>query len=157
GASWDGSARVWDASSPYRRWSSAPVGKSCNIGLGAEPDGRFVAVGCRDLPTEIWDTAHDQLLTKLPGVTPVPGDDFAPASPAISTAGDRAAIARGSTVQVYELPAGRLLRTIIHGAPVSAVAFGGAGSDLVTGDVGGSLIVTRDAGTTLELKASAGI
>jgi eukaryotic-like serine/threonine-protein kinase len=157
GASWDGSARVWDASSPYRRWSSAPVGESCSMGLGAAVDERFVAVGCRDLPTQIWDTAHDQRLAKLPSVTPVPGDDFASAAPAVSATGDRAAIARGSDVQVYELPGGRLLRTIAHAAPVSAVAFGGLGRDLVTGAVDGSLIVTRDAGATLALTASGAI
>jgi len=90
-------------------------------------------------------------------VTPVPGDDFASAAPAVSATGDRAAIARGSTVQVYELPGGRLLRTIAHAAPVSAVAFGGLGRDLITGAVDGSLTVTRDTGATLELTGSGAI
>jgi WD40 repeat protein/serine/threonine protein kinase len=157
GASWDGSARVWDARPPYRRWSSAPAGNACNIGLGAEPDDRFVAVGCDDLPTRVWDTAQDQLIAELPGVTPVPGDDFLPAFPAVSTAGDRAAIARGDVVQVYELPGGRLLRTIAHGAPVTAVAFARGGNDLVTGAVDGSLIVTHDGGAPLVLRAPGGI
>ena len=157
GASWDGSARVWDASSPYRRWASTPAGDVCNTGLGIEPDTRFVAVGCDDLPTRIWDTAHDQRIAELPSVTPVPGEDFLPAFPAVSATGDRAAIARGSSVQVFELPDGRLLRTIAHDAPVSAVAFGGTGSDLVTGAVDGSLIVTRDGSSPLVLRASGGI
>ncbi|HEX3473653.1 MAG TPA: protein kinase [Kofleriaceae bacterium] len=157
GASWDGTARVWDASSPYRRWASSPAGTTCNIGLGARPDTRFVAVGCSDLPTQVWDTAHDQRIAELAGATPGPGDDFLPAAPAVSVLGDRAAIARDRVVQVFELPGGRLLRTISHGAPVSAVAFAGAGTDLVTGAVDGSLIVTRDRGAGLVLRASGGI
>ena len=115
GASWDGTARVWDAKAPYRRWSSPPISDDCGLVSSLEPDRRFVAVGCIDHPTRIWDTAHDQLLAELPSVTQVDGD-FASAFPAVSAAGDRAAIARGNTVEVYELPGGRLLRTIAHGA-----------------------------------------
>ena len=156
GASWDGTARVWDASPPFRRWSSARAGKDCNIGMGAEPERRFVAVACQDLPTRVWDTAHDQLLAELPAVTAMPGEDFLPASPAVSTTGDRAAIAHGSAVQVHELPGGRLLRTIAHGAPVSAVAFSGQGRDLITGAVDGSLIITRDGSDPLVVRTSGG-
>jgi serine/threonine protein kinase/WD40 repeat protein len=156
GASWDGSARVWDASSPYRRWTSAPVSEDCNIGMGAEPDARFVAVGCSDHTTDVWDTTHGQLLARLPSVTPVPDEDFLPAAPAVSVTGDRTAIARGNTVELYELPGGRLLRTVTHGAPVSAVAFASTGRDLVSGAVDGSLIVSRD-GASLGLRASGGI
>ncbi|HEX4417285.1 MAG TPA: protein kinase [Kofleriaceae bacterium] len=155
GASLDGTARVWDATPAYRRWRSLPVGDNC--GLNSEPDRRFVAVGCKDRPTRVWDTARGQLLAELPGVTPVAGD-FASASPAVSGAGDRAAIARGHAVDVYELPGGRLLRTIVHGAAVNAVAFGGTttGRNVVSGAVDGSLLVTRDDGSRLALPAAPG-
>jgi hypothetical protein len=43
--------------------------------------------------------------------------------------GDRAAIARGKTVEIYELPGGQLLRTIRHPATVNAVAFAITGHD----------------------------
>jgi len=76
-------------------------------------------------------------------VTPVVGD-FTSAFPAVDASGDRAAIARGNTVEIYELPGGRLLRTIRHSAPINAVAFGPAGHDLVSGATDGSLLVTRD-------------
>jgi len=142
GASWDGAALVWDAASPYRRWSSPPISDDCGHISSLEPDRRFVAIGCRDA-TRVWDTAHDQLLAELPSVTPVNGD-FASAFPAVSSAGDRAAIARGRTVEIYELPGGRLLRTIRHPALVSAVAFADIGHDLVSGALDGSLIITRD-------------
>ena len=155
GASWDGTARVWDATSPYRRWSSPPVSDDCGLVTSPEPDRRFVAVGCRDHATRVWDTARDQLLAELPSVTQVDGD-FTSAFPAVSSAGDRAAIARGNTVEVYELPGGRLLRTIAHGAPVNAVAFASTGRDIVSGAVDGSLLVTRDDGAVLALPTSAG-
>ena len=90
-------------------------------------------------------------------MTLVPGD-FTSAYPAVSFAGDRAAIARGSDVEVYELPAARLLRTIRHGAPVNAVAFAATGHDIVSGATDGSVIIARDNGALTTLPtSSAGI
>ncbi|MEO7729902.1 MAG: protein kinase, partial [Kofleriaceae bacterium] len=142
GASWDGTARVWDAASPYRRWSSAPIGEVCNVG-GGSPDRRFVGVACRGLPTRVWDTANDTLLAELPSTTAVRAGDYLPAPLAVSEGGDRAAIAQGEVADVYELPGGRLLRRVRHGVRVTAVAFAGAGRDLVTGAADGSVLVTR--------------
>jgi WD40 repeat protein/serine/threonine protein kinase len=155
GASWDGTARVWDATAPYRRWSSPPVNDECGLVSSLEPDRRFIAVSCMDHPTRIWDTAHAQLLAELPSVTLV-GGDFASAFPAVSAAGDRAAIARGNTVEIYGVPGGRLLRTIAHGAAVNAVAFASTGGDLISGAVDGSLLVTRDDGALLTLPTASG-
>jgi len=155
GASLDGTARVWDASSPYRRWNSPPIAEDCGLGTSPEPDRRFIAVGCRDHVIRVWDTSSDQLLAELPSVSHVNGD-FPPAFPAVSDAGDRAAIARGNAVEVYELPGGRLLHTIAHGAPVNAVAFAATGRDIVSGSVDGSLLVTHDNGATLTLPSPAG-
>lgn len=155
GASWDGTARIWDATAPYHKWSSAPVSDDCGLVTSLEPDRRFLAVGCRNHPTRVWDTAHDQLLAELPSVTPA-GGDFESAYPAVSAEGDRAAIARGNTVDVYELPGGHLLRKIAHAAPVSTVAFTASGRDIVSGAVDGSLLVTRDNGAALSLPASSG-
>ena len=157
GASWDGTARVWDASSPYRRWSSTPSGSACDVGLRSEPDRRFVAVGCGDLSTRVWDTAHDRLVAELPSVTRIEGGGFTSAAAAVSAAGDRAAIARGSVVEVYELPGARLLRTIRHAASVSSVAFATTGTDLITGAIDGSLLISRADGSQLALQASGGI
>lgn len=157
GASWDGTARVWDATSPYRRFSSPPLSDDCGLITSLEPDRRFIAIGCRDRATRIWDTARDQLLAELPPVTPVDGD-FASAYPAVSFAGDRAAIARGNTVEVYELPSRRVVRTITHSAALNAVAFASTGHDLVSGAVDGSLLVTRDGYDPIALPvAAAGI
>jgi WD40 repeat protein/serine/threonine protein kinase len=155
GASWEGTAQVWDATSPYRRWSSPPVAADCGLVASLEPDGRFLAIGCRDHATRIWDTSRDQLVAELPSVTPV-ARDFTSAFPAVSTAGDRAAIARGDTVEVYELPSRRLVRVIRHGAAVNAVAFAPAGHDLVSGATDGSLLVTRDGREPIALPTSVG-
>lgn len=88
-------------------------------------------------------------------MTEVDGD-FGSAFPAVSAAGDRAAIARGNTVEVYELPGGRKLTTIVHHAAVNAVAFASTGRDIVSGAIDGSLLVTRDNGALLVLPTSAG-
>lgn len=155
GASWDGTARIWDATSPYGRWSVAPISDNCGTVTGAEPDGRFVAASCGEHGTRIWDTANGRLLAELPTVTDVPGD-FTSASPAVSKMGDRAAIARGNWVEIYDVPSRKLLKKVVHEAPVNAVAFGPSGRDLVSGAIDGSLIVTRDNGSQLRLPRSNG-
>jgi WD40 repeat protein len=155
GASWDGTARIWDATSPYRRWSVPPISDDCGLIMSLEPDRRFVAVGCGSQATRIWDTSRDQLLAQLPSVTQVDGD-FATAYPAVSAAGDRAAIAHGNALEVYELPGGRLLRTIAHGTAVTAVAFASTGHDIISGSVDGSLLVTRDDQAPISLPAASG-
>jgi len=155
GASLDGTARIWDTTSPYRRWGIPPVMDDCGLGPSPEPDRRFIAVGCRDHATRVWDTAHDRLIAELPSGTPVRGN-FLSAPPVVSSAGDRAAIARGNVVEVYGLPGDQLLRTIAHGAPVSAVAFAPTGRDVISGATDGSLLITRDGGARVEPPASPG-
>jgi WD40 repeat protein/serine/threonine protein kinase len=157
GASWDGTVRMWDATPLYRRWGSLPIADDCGLTTSLEPDGRFVAVRCGDQNTRVWDTAHDRLLAELPSVTQVSGD-FTSAYPAVSASGDRAAIARGNAVEVYELPSRHLLRTVAHGAAVDTVAFASTGHDLVSGAIDGSVLVTRDSGAQILLPpSSAGI
>jgi len=90
GASWEGTARIWDATSPYLRWSSPPISDDCGLVSSLEPDHRFIAIGCGDRNTRVWDTAQDRLLAELPSVTPIDGG-FASAFPAVSSAGERAA------------------------------------------------------------------
>jgi len=153
GASWDGTARVWDAASPYRRWSSPPIGPECDTMDSLEPDRRFIAVACRNHATRVWDTARGKLVAELPEVTNVAGDYYA-AFPALTADGDRAAIARGNTVEVYALPTGQLIRTIVHPAAVNAVAFAAAGHELVSGALDGSLLVTRDGRDPIALPRS---
>ncbi len=155
GASWEGTARVWDATSPYRRWSSPPIATNCGLATSLEPDRRFIAIGCRDRNTRVWDTERDQLLAELPSVTQVDGD-FASAFPAVSAAGDRAAIARGNTVEVYELTNSQLVRVIRHSAAVNAVGFAPEGHDLVSGATDGSLLVARDGREPIALPPSEG-
>ena len=155
GASWDGTARLWDATPTYRRWSSSPISDDCAVATSLEPDGRFIAIGCVGRSTRVWDTSHDRMLAELPGM-PSSAGDFAPALPAVSADGERAAVARGNVVEVYELPGGALLRRIRHSAPVTTVAFATAGWDLVSGAADGSVLVTRDGRAEVALPRSAG-
>jgi WD40 repeat protein/serine/threonine protein kinase len=155
GASWDGTARVWDVTSPYRRWSTPEIGKECDTAESSVPDQQFIALSCRDHGTYVWDTARDELLAKLPSVTSVEGD-YSSGFPAVTAAGDRVAIPRGNTVEVYALPSGYLLRTVFHTAAVSAVAFAPASHELVSGAVDGSLQVTRDQSEPVALPKSPG-
>ncbi|MEO7731545.1 MAG: protein kinase [Kofleriaceae bacterium] len=155
GASWDGTARVWDATAPYRRWSTAEIGPDCDTAESLVPDQRFVALSCRDHGTHVWDTASGEVLAKLPSVTTPEGNDSSP-FPAVTATGDRAAIPRGNTVEVYALPSGYLLRTVSHAAAVTAVAFATGSHELVSGAVDGSLLVTRDESEPVALPRSPG-
>jgi WD40 repeat protein len=153
GASWDGTARIWDATAPYRRWSSSPMRDDCGLARSLEPDRRFLAVACRDRPTRIWDTARDQLIAELPGLTLSDGD-FPFVLPAVSVDGDRAAVGRDDQVEVYDLPSARVQRTVQHRARVHAIAFAGSGRDLISGAIDGSVIVTRENGSVTAMPAS---
>jgi WD40 repeat protein/serine/threonine protein kinase len=157
GASWDGTARVWNAASPYRRWASAPIGPDCNNEESLVPDQRYIALACPNHGTRVWDTSRGEQIAELPEVTSVEGD-YSSAFPALTAAGDLAAIARGKTVEVYAIPSGQLIRTIVHPAAVNAVAFASSGHDLVSGAVDGSLLITRGERDSVTLAAaSAGI
>lgn len=140
-ASWDGTARIWDARSPYRQWSAARQSSGFGLFGGVEPDGRYMAIACPGCATRVWDTARDQLLAELPEVAGPGGDSPVP-FPAVSAAGDRTAIARGSAVELYALPGATLVRTVAHVAPVTALAFTPDG-ELVSGDAAGSVLVTH--------------
>ena len=153
GASWDGTARVWDAGAPYRRWASDPIGTDCDNEESLVPDQRYIALSCRNHGTRVWDTARGELIAELPEVTSVEGD-YPSAFPAVTTAGDLAAIARRNTVEVYALPSRQLIRTIVHPAAVNAVAFASSGHDLVSGAVDGSLLITRGESDPVALSAA---
>lgn len=140
-ASADGTARVWSSNSPYRQWSAAPIGTGYGLFGGGVPDGRYLAIACPGCATRVWDTTRDHLLTELPPVT-APSPDAPVTFPAVSASGNRAAIACGTAANVYELPAGRLVRSIEHTAPVTALAFG-PGGELVSGDAGGVVLMAR--------------
>jgi len=119
-----------------------------------EPDKKILALHCKNFPTQIWDTAHGQLLASLPNVTTATSGDLGSARPAVSASGDLAAIARGNFVQVYTLPGGELKRTIVHNAPVTTVAFAATGHDIVSGGLDGSLLVAHDNGVLFLLPVS---
>jgi WD40 repeat protein len=152
-ASWDGTARIWDTERPYLRWATQPLGPACGSLLRDEPDRRFIAVACGTRDTTVWDT-HDpagpKVLAKLPAPTPAPANYLSPA-PAVNVAGDRAAIANGNTVTIYELPGGHVVRVVHHDAAVTSVAFGASGRDLVTGGIDGLLVVTPDGRASIEV------
>lgn len=142
GASSNGLAHIWDATPLYRRWTAPPIADNCDISAAPAPDGRFVAIGCTGHPTRVFDTAHDRLIASLPEVTNAHIGEFATVFPVVSSDGDRAAIIRDRTAQMFRLSDQALLRTIDHPTLVSAVAF--SGHELVSGDTGGTVLITGD-------------
>jgi WD40 repeat protein len=145
GASRDGTAHVWSINSPYLRWSSPEVDRDCGTDVTPEHDRRFLVVGCGP-QTRVWDTASDTLLATLPGIDP-PEPLLNWALPVISAEGDLSAIARGNLVRLYELPSGRLARTVEHAARVTTMRFSSRGHALITGAEDGTLVITPDVRT----------
>jgi eukaryotic-like serine/threonine-protein kinase len=154
-ASQDGTVTVWDATPLYQRWASPPIDPECIAFPGLDEDRAFIAVDCGRHGTYVWDTAHDRLVGRLPGATD-PRGDFQAASPVVSAAGDRAAIAVGNTVAVYDLPSLQVARTITHADSVTAVAFAPDGHDLISASGDGGVLVTRDGREPLALRSVAG-
>jgi WD40 repeat protein len=138
----EGAAYIWDASSQYRTWSSAPIAEECGSFASLEPGARFSAVSCAGRRTQIWDTQHSQLVAELPPTLSVP--------PAISADEEIAALVDGDVVNLYALPGGRHLRTVHHNARVTAIAFSPSGHELVSGADDGSLHVEGQRSAELE-------
>jgi WD40 repeat protein len=152
-ASVDGIAHVWPVHDSYRRFSSPPRGKGCGTDVVPREDARFLAVSC-ETGAQIWDTANDRLLAELPGPHPLPPipDPY----PAVTSVGDRAALALGNAVTVFALPGGAPVRTIEHPDLVRTLAFAPAGRDLLTASADGTLFVVRDGQAAMALSASGG-
>jgi len=141
GATWDGLAWVWSAVAPYQRYTAPEQAEICGLIGGAVPDGRYQAVSCVGHPTRVWDTARDRLLAELPAIE---DGDRVP-YPVVSEDGDRVAIAHGAAAEVYELPGGRLVRSVRHEAAVTALAF--SGDELVSASADGVVLATRGEGS----------
>jgi WD40 repeat protein/serine/threonine protein kinase len=154
GASWDGTARIWDARPSYRRWTSKTIGRECGVGVRPDDDRKLLAVSCGDAGTHVWDTSRDALVAELPGTTAV-GGWFNSATAVISAASNLVAIPRGSVVELYHLPSGRHARTVTHESPVTSIAFASQGDVLVSGSTDGAVLVTGGGLALTSLPSSA--
>jgi WD40 repeat protein/serine/threonine protein kinase len=143
GASWDGTARVWNATSPYRRWGSQPIGRDCGNSVRPNEDGRYVAVSCTEHGTKVWDTMLDKLLAELPSSIKNEGRFNSPVA-AVSAEGDLVAVPLGKLVALYRLPGGAPAGQIVHATSVTALGFAAGGHTLVSASVDGALKITRD-------------
>src|SRR5262249_54832919 len=136
--------------SRYLQWDTPAIGEDCGRTVSADDDRRFLAINCPGRGAEVWDTAHGRRLAELPSAVAAPGL-LLPAAIAVSSAGDRAAVAVGNDAEIYALPGGHRLRSVHHGDVVTTLAFARAGHDLVSGSRDGSLQITRDGAEPFEL------
>ena len=155
GASWDGTARIWDARAPYQRQIGAPIAAGCGLVGGAAPDARVVAIACPGYPTRIADTGAGIALADLQPVSAPAG--FEPVFPAVSSDGALVAIARGNAAELHVMPGGMTVHVAMHDAPVTAIGIG-AGGAMASGGEDGSVLLTLPGADPVDLApASAGI
>ncbi len=140
-AGWDGTARVWDASSGQSLFA-IPVPDAPNLyAIAFTPDGKRLITA--DMTTRVWDAVTGAALGTLPGHTGrVNAVAVSPDGRLVATAGsDR-------TVRLLDLSTMRLVRVLTgHTGPVRSVAFVPGGRQLVSASMDGSARIwsTEDA------------
>jgi WD40 repeat protein len=127
-ASIEGWVRLWDITTGQRTALGFCV--SCNACFS--PDGKRLAIACRDGTVELWDvTVGQRLLTLRGDADAVHGVSFSPDGKRLASAG------QDGTVKLWDVAAGVAVLTLNgHTGPVHSVCFSPDGKRLAS--VGGN-------------------
>jgi WD40 repeat protein/serine/threonine protein kinase/TPR repeat protein len=125
-ASYDGTARVWDASTGRQllilQGHGGPV-----LSATFSPDGRRVATGSYDKTARIWDAATGRQLLVLPHQDRVRSVAFSPDGRQLITG------AYDKTARIWDATTGRPIRVLTgHSALVTSAVFSADGRRIVT-------------------------
>lgn len=135
----DTTAKVWAARGNVQ--AQADAGRGAVTGLAFTPDGRSVVAATRRGPATVWDVGA----AKPPA--PIRGTDRAMA---LSPDGRLVAVGgRGTELQLADVAARRIVRTLPTLAPAHVVAFDRAGERVVSVGAAGTSVFRTDSGEKL--------
>jgi WD40 repeat protein len=123
-ASWDKTAKLWDAASGKLLTSFAHQG-SVNAAVFS-PDGARILTASSDKTAKLWDAASGKLLAAFAHQGPVNAAAFSPDGTYIVTAG------ADKTARLWEAASGKLLAAFAHQDAVNDAAFSPDGTYIVT-------------------------
>jgi dipeptidyl aminopeptidase/acylaminoacyl peptidase len=154
-ASWDGTAKIWDARTGRELRTLAGHGRGLYRAYFS-PDGRRIATASRDWTVKIWDAASGRELRTLRGHT------YAVKSVAWSPDGRRLVSASNDgALKIWDAETGRELRTLRHEPPkgedvsVYSVVWSGDGKLIASGN-GDRTVSLWDAQEGREVRALKG-
>jgi WD40 repeat protein/DNA-binding CsgD family transcriptional regulator len=129
--SWDGTARVWDASTGEER-GVLSAGREV-LAVAFSPDGRFIVTGAGDGSATVWDAATFETVRSFRGHT------SAIIGLAFGAGGKFATASEDGTAKIWHFETGEDRVTFRgHGAAVNQVAFSPNGTRVVTSSEDGT-------------------
>jgi hypothetical protein len=123
----DTTIKLWDVQSRHEKSVLAghAGGVSC---LAFSADGRWLASGSRDKTVGIWNVETGLLSKTLPDP-----DKKILALVALNRDGSRLASTTGDTINIWDVPSGRVMHVVKHADDVTAIAFSPDGASLASG------------------------
>jgi WD40 repeat protein len=127
--SYDGTARVWEASSGRE---IARMNHGLVLAVAFSPDGKYVVSGSNDGTARVWEAATGKELARITHDDIVTAVAFSPDGKwVVSSSGD-------GTVRIWEAATGREVARMTHDGAVYAVAFSPDGKYIVSGSNDGT-------------------
>lgn len=133
----DATAKIWAARGNVQ--AQADAGRGAVTGLAYTPDGRSVVAATRRGLATVWDVGA----AKPPA--PIRGTDPARAM-ALSPDGSQVAVIRGIELQLADVAARTIVRTLPTRRPADVVAFDRAGERVVAAGAEGPVVFRTDSG-----------
>jgi WD40 repeat protein len=131
-ASWDHTAKLWDAGSGMLLKSLEGHTSSISAAVFS-PDGKKILTVSYDATAKLWDAVSGDLLKTLQHTSSVEAGVFSPDGKTILTASGYETAKRYNTAKTWDAASGALLKTFEgHTGPVKSAVFSPDGKEILT-------------------------